>query len=112
MEIGTKIKKLRENRKMTQPELANILGISQPSLCNIESGDTKKIDFILLDKICKEFEVDFNYFLDESKKLFKVNKSIGGVVGDNATINNYSEGIVENIIKRLEIIEDQIKNLK
>ena len=39
MEIGIKIRKLREAKKMSQMELAYILGISQSKLCTIESND-------------------------------------------------------------------------
>ncbi|MCZ8090105.1 helix-turn-helix transcriptional regulator [Flavobacterium sp.] len=67
MDIGTKIKRLRENKNITQTTLANKLGIAQNTLGLIENGDTKKIDFLLMDKICKIFEVDLNYFIDESK---------------------------------------------
>ena len=38
MEIGLKIKKLREQRKLTQPELAHRLGIAQTTLSNIEKS--------------------------------------------------------------------------
>lgn len=63
--IGLKIKKLREINNLSQPELAYRLEIAQTTLCNIENGVTKKIDFILMDKICKEFKVAFDHFLNE-----------------------------------------------
>lgn len=67
MEIGIKIKKLREGKKMSQMELAYILGISQSKLCNIESNEDKSIDFILMHKVCQFFEVGFDHFLDLNK---------------------------------------------
>ena len=60
MDIGTKIKRLREHKNVSQTVLASHLGIAQNTLGLIENGDTKKIDFLLMDKICKIFEVDFN----------------------------------------------------
>ena len=65
MSVGFKIKKLREERNLSQPELANILEISQSDLSKIENGRTKKIDFQLMDRVCKEFDVDFEYFIEE-----------------------------------------------
>ena len=62
--IGTKIRKLREGQAMSQDTLAEQLGISQTTLHNIECGNSKKIDFLLMDKISKIFEKDFEYFLD------------------------------------------------
>lgn len=66
MGIGVKILKLRKIKKLSQPELAHRLGISQTTLCNIESDKCKKIDFLLMLKICKEFDVDFNHFIEKS----------------------------------------------
>ena len=65
MNIGIKIRKLRENYNWSQFELANRLGIAQTTLCNIESGVAKKIDFLLVNKVRIEFDVDFNYFIDD-----------------------------------------------
>jgi len=45
MDIGIKIRKLRENVKMPQSELAQQLGVTQGTLHNIESGITRKVDF-------------------------------------------------------------------
>lgn len=73
MDIGTKIKRLREVKKISQAVLADKLGIAQNTLGLIENGDTKKIDFLLMDRICKFFEIDFNYFIDE-QKFKQVNK--------------------------------------
>lgn len=85
------------------------LNISQTALSEIESGKTKKIDFLLMDKVCKLIEVDFEYFLNENKS-FSVTKNIGGVVGDNAIINNtLPEGILENMLKCITSIENKIK---
>ncbi len=47
---------------MSQQLLANELEISQSSLSSIENGETDKIDFIMIDKICKIFEVTHDYF--------------------------------------------------
>ena len=77
MDVGIKIANLRKHKKLSQPELAHRLGISQTALCDIESGKTKKIDFLLMNKVCKEFEVDYHYFFEKAK-LEQINK-------DNAT---------------------------
>ena len=45
MSVGYKIKKLREQKNMSQPELAELLGVSQTSLSHIENRVTKKLDF-------------------------------------------------------------------
>ncbi|WP_294308673.1 helix-turn-helix transcriptional regulator [uncultured Chryseobacterium sp.] len=45
MNIGTKIKNLREEKHISQNDLAFQLGVSQGTLHNIESGNSKKVDF-------------------------------------------------------------------
>lgn len=110
MEIGTKIGVLRKEHKLSQPELAFKLDISQTSLSEIESGKTKKIDFLLMNKICEIFDVDFEYFLNKDSFNFsfeKIEKTKGGNIGCKIeTINNnFPEGIIENMIKRIEKLE-------
>ncbi|WP_294239706.1 helix-turn-helix transcriptional regulator [uncultured Chryseobacterium sp.] len=96
MNIGTKIKNLREEKHISQNDLAFQLGVSQGTLHNIESGNSKKVDFLLMDKICKFFDKDFEYFLD-SKITNKVKKNSGLVGLNNVdTINNnFPENFLE-----------------
>jgi len=104
MGVGIKIKRLREERKFSQPELAELLGISQSTLSNIESEASKKIDFLLMDKVCKVFDKDFSYFVDETiKNTIKENKGSVGTVGVNhGTINLFPEDIINQIKKLVE----------
>ena len=95
MEIGTKIRSLRG--KMSQETLAGKLGIATKTLGSIESGETNKIDFLLMDKICKIFDVDSDYFKEDAQ-INRVKENIGGVVGNNnGTINNCPDNIIEQI---------------
>ena len=113
MNIGTKIKNLREDKHLSQSELAFELGVSQGTLHNIESGNSKKIDFLLMDKVCQFFDKDFDYFLDE-KYVNNVHEN-NGQVGQhqNNVINNFPENFLEEFKKLVEqnqanekIIED------
>ncbi len=78
MEVGIKIKKLRENRRLSQEELAYQLEISQTKLSNIENGVTKKVGVKMLNNVCDIFGVNFDYFLDK-KQVATANKNNGGV---------------------------------
>jgi hypothetical protein len=63
-----------------------------------------------MNKICYEFDVDFDYFLDD-RTLNKVKENNGGVVGcNNGTINNIPDDILQTIIKRIDDIEKKIKD--
>jgi transcriptional regulator with XRE-family HTH domain len=111
MDVGVKISNLRNNKKLSQLELAHRLGISQTALCDIESGKTKKIDFMLMDKVCKEFEVDFDYFV-EKQKVKQVNKdnSVGYLATNQAF--NFSEKLIEQYEERIKELKEIIVDLK
>lgn len=79
MSIGFKIKKLREKHDFSQQDLAHQLDISQTKLSNIENDSTEKVDFVLMDKICQIFSVDFSYFLEPEKQI---NGSMLNTVGN------------------------------
>ena len=107
MTTGYKIKKLREEKKFSQPELANMLGISQAKLSNIENGKTESIDFSFMDKVCKVFEKNFDYFT-ENKVVNKVKKNDNGaVVNYNGTVNLFPENILVEIKKLIEQNQQQ-----
>ena len=53
LDIGFKIKKLREEKNVSQEQLVNLLEISQSKLSKIENGRLKKIEIKLVLKFCK-----------------------------------------------------------
>ncbi len=111
MTIGTKIKLLRDKKRMSQGELAIKLGIGQTTLGAIENGETKKIDFLLMDKVCKEFNVEFDYFIEETK-LKQINKDSGvGYLAENQTFN-MSEKLIEQYEERIKEYKQIIKDLQ
>ena len=111
MTIGTKIRNLRDEKGWSQSDLAFKIGIGQTTLGSIESGETKKIDFLLMGKICKEFNVDSDYF-KETTKLRQVNHdhSIGYI--ENQIINNLSEKLIEQFENQIKDLRDQNNNLE
>ena len=120
MDIGYKIKKLREGKKMSQPELAAQLGISQATLCNIESGHPQKIDVVLIKKVCDIFGIDFSYFTDDNVINNNVKENSGQISCDinceNVTVNNYcSESIltdIQNLINENKLLRAKIAELE
>lgn len=56
--IGGRIKHMREKRGMTQPELAEAIGIKQPSMSDIESGKSKSPSAINLLKIAHALDAN------------------------------------------------------
>jgi transcriptional regulator with XRE-family HTH domain len=115
--IGTKIRKLRIAHNLSQPELSKMLNISQSTLCNIESGDRKKIDFSLIQKICTLFNKDLNYFrevpasskVDANANTFESNEAVTGVI--NNIIDQFII-LVQDNQNKLTIIQELKKKSK
>ena len=64
LDIGFKIKKLREEKNLSQEQLANLLEISQSKLSKIENGRLKKIEMKLVLKFCKNIDIELDEFFE------------------------------------------------
>ena len=113
--IGTKIRKLRESHAMSQGVLSEQLGISQTTLHNIECGNSQKVDFLLMDKVSKIFEKDFEHFLDNNVVNNHIQENKGQICCscENFTINNHCpESLLEELKKMITSKDEQIELLK
>lgn len=114
MSVGTKIRRLRLQNKWSQEELAHKLNVAQISVSNFESNKTIP-DFLVMQKVCEVFEVGFEYFVENEneKYVFKKNQNNNIVVGKIEVLNNnMPEGILENMLKRLELLEKILQQNK
>ena len=66
LDIGFKIKKLREEKNVSQEQLANLLEISQSKLSKIENGRLKKIEMKLVLKFCKSIDINLDDFFENT----------------------------------------------
>lgn len=69
--IGKNLKTLRKINNLTQPEFAEIVGISRNSLSRYENG-TSSVSTELLNRICQEFNVSYVEIVGEEKMLTPV----------------------------------------
>lgn len=112
MNIGIKIKTLREKQHISQSELAFELGISQGTLHNIESGISRKIDFLLMSKVRRFFNKDFEYFLNEDHSPVSDEQ----INHHQNSINDIPENFIEEFRKLAErnqaneIIIEELQN--
>ena len=114
MSVGTKIRRLRLQNKWSQEELAHKLNVAQTSVSNFESNKTIP-DFLVMQKVFEVFEVGFEYFVENEneKYVFKKNQNNNIVVGKIEVLNNnMPEGILENMLKRLELLEKILQQNK
>lgn len=68
LSISNKLLKIREDRKMTQNEMAELLGLSTSSLARLERGDTD-VHFEDLARYAKILNVPVHEFLPEYLKI-------------------------------------------
>ncbi|SEW01250.1 Transcriptional regulator, contains XRE-family HTH domain [Chryseobacterium wanjuense] len=107
--IGFKIKKLREQKEISQEDLAFQLDISQSYLSKIENGSIEKIDFLFMQRVAEFFKVEPQYFL-EGDTIFNVETSNNSAVGNihMSTINN---NIDNDLFKSVMQNQQQISQL-
>jgi HTH-type transcriptional regulator / antitoxin PezA len=101
LQAGQLIRKLRRENKLTMVNFAKQIGLSQPSLSRIESGN-QEITFSLLEKVCKVLNIsmgDFLYMLEGESKF--QNMELNGV--DSADIELKLDVVLINMISSLSI---------
>jgi len=91
--IGRFIAENRKNKKMTQSELAEKLGVTDKSIGNWENGRNMP-DLSLFKPLCDELEITINEFLS----------------GEKLNENEYQEKLEENIINTIDYSSKQINN--
>lgn len=100
--IGFKIKKLREQKEISQEDLAFQLEVSQSYLSKIENGAIEKLDFIFMQKISDFFKVEPQYFLEGdtivNNNIEKSTNSSVGNIGDTTINSNTDQNLLENVI--------------
>jgi len=107
LNIGSKIRKIREFKNMTQEELANQLEMTQANYSKIERGDSElKVE--RLQDIAKVLGIELTDLINFDEKnifLFQHNRTVSGI---NGTVNNHY-GVTD---KERELYEITIKLLK
>lgn len=66
--IGSKIKEARESKKMSQLELAKLIGYESATAISLLESGARRISIEDLEKIAKILLKDLNYFLDYNNK--------------------------------------------
>ena len=67
-EIGKRIRKVRNDSKVTQTELAELLNTSQSTVSAYESGKTLVLTAFAIE-ICKKYKVSLDYLMGRNKGL-------------------------------------------
>lgn len=113
LEVGQKIKKLRELRNYTQEHIAKGVGISQQHYSSLELGQYE-ISIQQLYKIADLLEVTPSAILDfDDHVVFNNCTSTNGlnyIKGD--MVNHTNEKLIASLEKQIELLEEKIKGLE
>ena len=88
--LGMRIKEIRENRRLTQDKLAEMVGIDPKHLSRIENGrNYQSFETLekILDKLSVSYEDIFNYshFTDKDDMIKKINVKLSNLNNEKLT---------------------------
>jgi transcriptional regulator with XRE-family HTH domain len=117
LRIGTKLSAIRQERQLTQDELADFLGISTSAYARFERNETS-MDLDILMKVSKKLDVPVHEFLPETFQINNnPNYSQGGIVFGNfyyyANPNDANDALQkenESLKKEIEKLQDKANN--
>lgn len=81
MTIGDKLRRIREDRKLSLIQLEKITNVSKSHLSRIENNQTvMSID--VLRNICNSLEISYDYFLDSEIRSKETKVTLGNCIDD------------------------------
>lgn len=107
--LGNKIKKLREDKRMTQQELADLVGLSQSTIGMLESGRQGASRKTLV-KLADFFGVTVDYLLSDDEEMDKIAEYESQNKIFFSKFGKLSEKDRNKIIKMIEIFEEETEN--
>lgn len=118
MKYGDRLRRLRESKKLSQQQIANILNIDRSTYARYELGKTQP-DYDILQKLAKLYNVSIHYIItgectiftekDIAKQLEQLKKNLL----DNKNLNFRGESLSEEARQYLlEFIEFMIKQIQ
>lgn len=111
-----KLRKIRDSKRLTQQDVADRLGISQPAYCEWEKQDSDiKLENIL--KLSEIFNVDLNELAPETTtfKIFNNNNhenQNNSFIGFEVNVDNIYNDLIISLKKQIELLEEKIKILE
>lgn len=98
MQVGSKIKKIREWKDLTQEEMASKLNISQANYSKYERGEVD-LSLTRIEEIAKALNVDVMELLKSDDRNVFVIQNNQEVTGVHGTVNNHYAGSNEQMIR-------------
>jgi len=107
MKIGNKLKRIRENKKISQQEVAHYLNISQKTYSNMEANKSIP-SLVQLSKLGEFLEFDMLELLKEQGVTFNQSNNEFKDNSGSYIVNNLPEKLIEQYESRIKEKEDII----
>lgn len=115
MTLGTKIRRFRQDKGISQLELAELLDVAQKTVSNFEADKTAP-DIGMIGKMSKVLDREITDFLLDESKSYINNEQKGGMafqyIGSIDTLNVISDKLIEQYEARLKEKDELIGFLK
>jgi transcriptional regulator with XRE-family HTH domain len=106
MSIGSKIRKLREDRQYSQDYVATKLNITQSAYSKIES-DKVLADIDKLNQLAALYEVQISDLLDNQHTFIQSNNKVA-----NGIVHHYDQGKEDIYKEQIEALKSEIAYLR
>lgn len=103
MDIGVKIKELRQRKNISVDDIASKLGVSRQLIYKYESGTQPPLDKLKL--LSEIFEVDISELLEQNSNSILIDRESYYW----KDMYNSSQNQVLNLLKDIEFLREQIK---
>lgn len=121
MELGLRLRKLRESEKWTQEDLANKIYLSEAAYGKVERGETNP-NLTQLTNLAKAFKMEISELLGEEKNRYEINNSTASyasMIGIGTTVSNSThditlqiESLLGNFSELLVVLKEISKEIK
>ena len=109
--LGNRLQELRERRKITSVQLAEISGVNQASISDLENNKRPKPSFITVKKLALALGVDPDYFYDENLTIPEVLRNIPIDLKDFMKEENIEYLYLARDLKNTDLSIDTIKEI-
>ena len=113
--IGNKLLVIREERKLSQQDMSEILGVSQSSYARIERNETS-VDFEKIVSFANNLNVPVQELLPETLTITNNNHNSGNgggiIFGNQYFFGTNQTGNTQDLNQRLELLKAEIKILE
>jgi transcriptional regulator with XRE-family HTH domain len=119
LRVGNKLSTVKIDKKLTQEQMSELLGISTSAYARLERNETS-VDLEELSRYSKLLDVPIHEFLPETFQINNTpNNSQGGIVFGNFYYYADSKSEIakqkeesDNLKKEIDLLKEEIKKLK